>query len=205
MPECIAELIDVSVLAGERWIVRSVSFGVPSRGVTALLGPNGCGKSTLSRVLLGQVWPTRGTVKLLGHTLGQVDVQSLRRRAQLVQAQPVHQPSEGMTARDVVHTGPFGTIDLYDVPTDAQRKRADELLNQLGVGSLADAAYRTMSTGERMRTLIARALLAEPKLLILDEPTAGLDSGRAGGTGRHDRPHEHRPRRAGRTADHAPC
>jgi iron complex transport system ATP-binding protein len=170
-----AELRSVSVQLGDRWVLREVSLAIESPGVTALLGPNGCGKSTLARVLLGQTWPARGTVRLLGHTLGRVDLQSLRRSVQLVQATPVHGPSIGTTTLKVVCTGPFGTIDLYDPVPASLQQRALELLDRLGVARLADAPFHTLSTGERMRTLISRALCAEPKLLILDEPTAGLD------------------------------
>jgi len=80
-----------------------------------------------------------------------------------------------LTARDVVLTGFFGTLALYDVPTDAMGRDADRLLDQVGLSHVADHVYATLSSGERVRSLVARALASRPGLLLLDEPTAGLD------------------------------
>lgn len=173
------ELQRVGVLAGGRWIIDEVQLRLPQGVCCALLGPNGCGKSTLARVLAGFVWPTRGKVVVLGETFGDTDLHALRQRVKLVQANNTVEHEPDMPAFDVVLTGAFGTILLFDPPTDEHRKRASELMQRLGIAQLARSRFGSLSTGERMRLLIARALLITPALLILDEATAGLDlSGR---------------------------
>ncbi len=169
------ELHDVGVLAGGRWIVDGVRLALPIGVCCALLGPNGCGKSTLARVLAGFVWPTRGNVTVLGEVFGETDLHALRKRVKIVQSTNTVEHDADMPARDVVLTGAFGTILLFDEPTPAHRQRGDELMSKFGVMHVADSRFGALSTGERMRILIARALLVVPALLILDEPTAGLD------------------------------
>jgi len=169
------ELQNVGVLAGGRWIVSDTQLRLPKGVCCALLGPNGCGKSTLARVLAGFVWPTAGKVIVLGEAFGDTDLHALRKRVKLVQANSSVEHDPAQSAGDVVLTGAFGTILLFDQPTEAHRRRAMQLMRQLGVESLATARFGSLSTGERMRVLIARSLLVLPALLILDEATAGLD------------------------------
>jgi iron complex transport system ATP-binding protein len=152
--------VSVTILAGQQW---------------ALLGPNGAGKSTLLRLLATYVHPTRGQVDVLGHRLGRVDVFTLRPHIALVST---HHPVEpARTVRDVVLTGITGTLDLAALwtPTAADLDHADEIMKVMGLSALAGARWPTLSQGERGRTLIARALLGQPRVLLLDEPSAGLD------------------------------
>ena len=169
------DLRNVSVTRSGRTILDAVTWSVPAGGTAAVLGPNGSGKSTLVRVLLGQLWPTRGAVAVLGRPFGQTDLNDLRRDVRLVQTGgPLeHEPDD--TAEHIVLTGFFGTVRLYATPTEAQRTRASSLIQQVGLTRQAAQPFRTLSSGERMRCLLARALVVEPKLLILDEPTNGLD------------------------------
>ncbi|MEM7625086.1 MAG: ATP-binding cassette domain-containing protein [Planctomycetota bacterium] len=160
---------------------------MPRGACTALLGANGCGKTTLSRLLLGQLYPTSGRVTVLGETLGRTDVRRLRRRIGIVN--PTTDAGVGpgsyhvtgavvdanLSATDAVCTGFFATVGLYDRATDDQRGRARTLLQSVGLGHRVDHRFGVLSTGEQRRALIARALVYRPELLILDEPTAGLD------------------------------
>jgi iron complex transport system ATP-binding protein len=174
---------DVHVARGATQILRGVSCRIPAGRCTAILGPNGCGKTTLTRTFTGQMFITSGSVQVLGETIGRTDIRALRRRVAVVN--PTSDSAEShvsgavvdgeLTARDAVLTGFFGTVGLYERPTDEQRQRADVLLNQVGLARRRDLRYALLSTGEQRRCLLARALAARPRLLILDEPTAGLD------------------------------
>ena len=152
--------IDLRVGAGEHW---------------ALLGPNGAGKSTILGFCGAQTHPTSGTVDVLGRRLGRVDMQELRRH--IGHVNPRHPIRSDLTVLDVVLTGFTGTIEkmMRWAPSDAERARAYELIALVGLDDRADAEWPTMSQGERGRSLIARALAASPALLLLDEPTTGLD------------------------------
>ncbi len=143
--------------------------------VWALLGPNGAGKSTLLRLLATYAHPTRGQVDILGQRLGRVDVFSLRPLVGLVTSH--HPVPHGRTVRDVVLTGATGTIDLMArwTPGAADLSRADAAIEVMGLGPLAGARWPVLSQGERGRALIARALVGQPRVLLLDEPAAGLD------------------------------
>ncbi|WP_017559628.1 ABC transporter ATP-binding protein [Nocardiopsis baichengensis] len=152
--------VDLVVRPGEHW---------------ALLGPNGAGKTTLLHLLGARAHPTRGTVRVLGHLLGRVDVRALR--ARIGHVDPRHDLRSALPARRVVLTGATGSIEVPPrwEPSPAQRARAEELLDLLGAAARADDPWTTLSQGERGRVLIARALMAEPDLLLMDEPATGLD------------------------------
>ncbi len=158
-----------------RWILRDITWRVRRGTCAAILGPNGSGKSTLSRILACALYPTIGQASVLGGRFGAADFAELRRGIRLVQAGGPNEAEPAAAARDIVLTGFFGTIGLYDKPTAAMSAAADVVLRQVGLHTVADHPFATLSSGERMRTLIARALVVRPRLLLLDEPTAGLD------------------------------
>jgi iron complex transport system ATP-binding protein len=174
MPNAI-ELSGVSLRRGETWILRDVSWTVPTGACAAVLGPNGSGKSTLTRVLACHLWPTTGSVRVVGGTFGQDSLPALRKHVRLVQSAGPYDVDPELSAHEAVLTGFFGSIGLYDAATDEMRDRATQLLAHVGLPHVASHKYATLSSGERVRTLIARALAQRPKLLLLDEPTAGLD------------------------------
>lgn len=152
--------IDLTVRAGERW---------------ALIGPNGAGKSTLLSLCGAEAHPTRGTVHVLGRQLGRVEIRLLRES--IGHVNPRHPLRSPLSVRDVVLTGMTGTTDLMGrwEPDEHTVERADRLVERLGLSDLMRSTWPTMSQGERGRALIARALLPDPALLLLDEPCTGLD------------------------------
>jgi iron complex transport system ATP-binding protein len=152
--------VSVTIGAGEHW---------------ALLGPNGAGKSTLLQVMATLAYPTRGNVDVLGHRLGRVNVFSLR--PWIGHVSPHHRVEPDRPVRDVVLTGVTGTIQLvqHREVSPAELERAAALVELMGLGGRDDAPWRVLSQGERGRALIARALMAQPRLLLLDEPATGLD------------------------------
>jgi iron complex transport system ATP-binding protein len=142
----------------------------------ALLGPNGSGKTTLLRLITGYRFPTTGTMTVLGEELGQTNLDELRLRVGLLDPNIEHLAKERLRAIEVVLSGFFGHLCIdFDVPTESQIASAQDMLADVGLESHADQIFATLSTGEQRRVLLARALAADPELLILDEPTAGLD------------------------------
>jgi iron complex transport system ATP-binding protein len=168
-------LRDVSVRRGERWILRQISWTLPAGASAAILGPNGSGKSTLARILCGYLWPTEGEVAVQGRRFGETDLNDLRHSIRLVQPAGPYDVDAELSAREVVLTGLYGTIGLFDSPPAQEIEHANRLLGRVGLSAVAEHRYSTLSSGERVRALIARALIQKPRLLLLDEPTAGLD------------------------------
>lgn len=152
---------------------------VPPGTCCAILGPNGSGKSTLVSVLSGYTWPSSGVVSVGGQVFGKVELANVRRGIGLIE--PSRSPAfdEQMRVREVVATGLFGTIrlPLQRKVTAAQWRRVDGEIDSLGLDAMQDSVFAQLSTGEQMKTLLARAMVAEAGLLLLDEPTAGLDMG----------------------------
>jgi iron complex transport system ATP-binding protein len=158
-----------------RWILDDLSWQVREGQCAAMLGPNGCGKSTLARIIAGHLWPTKGHVEVLGQVFGEVDLHELRKSLRLVQSTSPVELDPDLTAHEVAVTGYFGTLGIYDPTTPEMHDHAADVLDRVGLHGVASHRYTTLSNGERMRCLIARALVVRPRLLLLDEPTAGLD------------------------------
>jgi iron complex transport system ATP-binding protein len=169
-------LEDVTI---ERWgkaLLRDVSLRVEAGQWWVLLGPNGAGKTTLLHLAAGTSHPSSGHVSVLGSRVGAVDLRDLRERIGLVDARVARQLQGTLTGRQIVLTGAFGAIRLQPRRlTSAHLARADALLELTGSSELADRGFELCSQGERQRLLLARALMASPELLLLDEAAAGLD------------------------------
>lgn len=167
---------NVKFLRDSRVILDGINWELPTGGWGAIVGPNGSGKSTLVRMAAGYLWPTHGTVDVLGHRLGEYPISELRRKISVVEALSIYPFDEQMTSEEVVCSGFFGALTLgYQQPAGAQWCRAGEVLRDVRMDLFAKRQFWTLSTGERMRVLIARALVHEPELLMLDECTSGLD------------------------------
>jgi iron complex transport system ATP-binding protein len=155
--------VDWEVGPGERWVV---------------LGPNGSGKTTLFELASGYLHPTRGTVHILGHRLGRVDVRRLREHIGLVSTAVAKKLVPDITATDVVVSALHGALEpWWHRYGEAERDRARGLLADAGFDAIADRRFGVLSDGERQQVLIARARMGDPALLLLDEPAAGLDVG----------------------------
>jgi iron complex transport system ATP-binding protein len=172
-------LENVSVVRRGHPILAGVSLRVVPGACCAVLGPNGSGKSTLLAVLSGYTWPSCGVVRVGAWTYGEVELALVRRAIGVIE--PSRSPAfdNRMSVRDVVSTGLFGTIRLpvhEEISCEAQEHLENEI-RSFGLGHLKDDAFSQLSTGEQMKTLLARAMIGKPRLLLLDEPTAGLDMG----------------------------
>ncbi len=171
----VLELRDVTYRRDGSEIIRGVSFTVLAGEHWAMIGPNGAGKSTLLGFCGAVTHPTSGTVRVLGQQLGRVELQALRRA--IGHVNPRHPLRSPLTVRDIVLTGLTGTIETAPRwrPTAEEARRADGLIESLGLGGKAGFRWNVLSQGERGRVLIARALVCEPRLILLDEPSTGLD------------------------------
>jgi iron complex transport system ATP-binding protein len=175
MAKPILEILNLKIRRGNVTILDGVNWRVESGQHWAILGANGSGKTSLLSALTGYLMPTAGEIFLLGKNYGQSDWRELRKQIGIVSSSVRQMMNDGEPAIETVASGKFAMIGLWKRLSAADKKSARKILKQIECAHLAGREWRVLSQGERQRILIGRALMANPKLLILDEPCAGLD------------------------------
>jgi iron complex transport system ATP-binding protein len=178
LEEAVLALRDVSFVREQRIILDAIDWTVARGQHWLVLGANGSGKTTVLRIAALYEHPTSGTVEVLGETLGHTDVRVLRRRVGYASAALAAQLRPELRATDIVMTARNAALEpWWHTYTDDDRRQAVECLERMGVGRFADRSLGTLSSGEQQRVMLARTLMNDPGVILLDEPSARLDLG----------------------------
>lgn len=175
MTKAIFLVENLRIERGGTVILHDVNWRVDRRQHWVILGANGSGKTSLLSAITGYLMPTEGIVSVLGETYGHSDWRELRKKIGIVSSSVRQMMADDEPALETVASGKYAMIDFWGRLTRAEKSRALRLLRQVECEHLADRSWRVLSQGERQRVLIGRALMARPRVLILDEPCAGLD------------------------------
>jgi iron complex transport system ATP-binding protein len=171
----ILEISNLRIERSSTVILDDVNWRVNAGEHWVMLGANGSGKTSLLSALTGYLMPTAGEISLLGETYGQSDWRELRKQVGLVSSSVRQMMADSEPALETVASGKYAMIDFWGHVTRAEKAGAIKLLKQVECEYLAERPWGVLSQGERQRVLVARALMAKPRVLILDEPCAGLD------------------------------
>ena len=171
----IIKLSHLSILRDKITILENINWQVNKGEHWVVIGGNGSGKTTLLSALTGYLTPTSGAIDLLGERYGQAHWPTLRKKIGLVSSSLRQMMAEDEPALISVITGKYAIIDLWGRPKPSDCKEARKILRRIGCSYLVDRLWSVLSQGERQRVLIGRSLMAKPKVLLLDEPCAGLD------------------------------
>lgn len=168
-------LTKISLVRDGKKILNNISWQVKPGEHWAVVGPNGCGKTMLLKIIAGYEWPTSGTVTVLGETYGKTYLPELRKKIGWVSAALLTELPQKISVLEAVVAGGLAQLRLFEYPPKDLLTQARKLLKQFGILNLQKRELEHLSVGEKQRVLLARALMSHPQLLILDEPCTGLD------------------------------
>jgi iron complex transport system ATP-binding protein len=171
----IIEMQDVSCILDNKYILRNINWTVKPGEHWAVIGLNGSGKTTLLNMINGYIFPSEGEMRILGKRFGSYDWRILRKKIGFISSALQEKFYAGETVEEIILGGLFATIGLYDKTGKSDMKKAVSLLRKLDCGHISGQPYMELSQGEKQKVLIARALISAPRMLVLDEPCAGLD------------------------------
>ena len=169
------EVTELSFSYGDHAVLRNVSFRADYGEFLSVLGPNGVGKSTLFRCMLGLLTPSRGMTEIDGTAISELSAAELSRRIAYIPQS--HSPVFNYSVYDMVLMGTTAQLGKFSSPGEAQHRQASDALERLGIAALKERGYRSLSGGERQLVLIARAIAQQARILLMDEPSSSLDLG----------------------------
>ena len=171
----IIELQNISLHRGKTQILKDISWNIKKNEHWALIGPNGAGKTSLLKIISGNLWPSSGKVKVLGKEFGKTDLRELKKKIGWVSSFLTEKIPQNEDILGIVISGKFASFGVYEKITEKDRKKAKGLLKLMSCDYIIDRSFSVISQGEKQKVLIARALMAQPLILLLDEPCIGLD------------------------------